>query len=94
MEIKRIPLKQINPAKYNPRKGLKPGDQPLIKKALSLDSDLVSQEVINALDKQPMTPLEHFQKALEGHNCPGIDKGSIIFKLDKGGDDPEYVDAE
>ncbi len=26
MEIKRIPLNQINPAKYNPRKDLKPGD--------------------------------------------------------------------
>ena len=26
MEIKRIPLKQLNPAKYNPRKDLKPGD--------------------------------------------------------------------
>jgi len=26
LEIKRIPLKQINPAKYNPRKDLKPGD--------------------------------------------------------------------
>jgi ParB-like chromosome segregation protein Spo0J len=26
LEIKRIPLSEINPAKYNPRKDLKPGD--------------------------------------------------------------------
>lgn len=71
--------------------------QPLIKKALDLDTDLVSKEVINALDQQPMTTLEHFQKALADKNCPGIDfnfdKETITFKLGQGGDDPEKVEA-
>ena len=71
--------------------------QPLIKKALDLDTDLVSKEVINALDQQPMTTLEHFQKALEDHNCPGIGfdfkNETITFKLGQGGDDPEKVEA-
>ena len=71
--------------------------QPLIKKALDLDTDLVSREVISALDQHPMTTLEHFQKALEDHNCPGIDMDfkneTITFKLGQGGDDPEKVEA-
>ena len=71
--------------------------QPLIKKALNLDTDLVSEEVITALNQQPMTTLEHFQNALEGKSCPGIDfdfnKGTITFKLGQGGDDPEKVEA-
>ena len=71
--------------------------QPLIKKALDLDTDLVSKEVINALDQQPMTTLEHFQKALADKNCPGIDfnfdKETITFKLSQGGDDPKKVEA-
>jgi len=71
--------------------------QPLIKKALDLDTDLVSKEVINALDQQPMTTLEHFQKALADKNCPGIDfnfdKETITFKLGQGGDDPKKVEA-
>ncbi len=71
--------------------------QPLIKKALELDTDLVSQEVISALDQQPMTTLEHFQKALQDHNCPGIQfdfkNETITFKLGQGGDDPEKVEA-
>ncbi|AGL03640.1 hypothetical protein [Desulfoscipio gibsoniae] len=71
--------------------------QPLIKKALNLDADLVSEEVITALNQQPMTTLEHFQNALEGKSCPGIDfdfnKGTITFKLGQGGDDPEKVEA-
>ncbi len=71
--------------------------QPLIKKALDLDTDLVSKEVINALDQQPMTTLEHFQKALADKNCPGIGfdfkNETITFKLGQGGDDPEKVEA-
>ena len=71
--------------------------QPLIKKALDLDADLVSEEIISALDQRPMVTLEHFQKALEGKNCPGIDfdfaKETITFKLGQGGDDPEKVEA-
>lgn len=71
--------------------------QPLIKKALNLDTDLVSEEAISALDQQPMTTLEHFQNALGGKSCPGIDfdfnKGTITFKLGQGGDDPEKVEA-
>ncbi len=53
--------------------------QPLIKKALDLDTDLVSKEVINALDQQPMT----FDFKNE----------TITFKLGQGGDDPEKVEA-
>ena len=71
--------------------------QPLIKKALNLDTDLVSKEVINALNQQPMTTLEHFQNALAGKSCPGIDfdfnKGAITFKLGRDGDDSEKVEA-
>lgn len=71
--------------------------QPLIKKALDLDTDLVSKEVINALDQQPMTTLEHFQKALAIIRCPGIefdfDRETITFKLGRGGDDLEKVEA-
>lgn len=71
--------------------------QPLIKKALDLDTDLVSEEIITALDQRPMVTLEHFQKAMEGRNCPGIDfdfaKETITFKLGQGGDDPEKVEA-
>ena len=71
--------------------------QPLIKKALDLDTDLVSKEVINALDQQPMTTLEHFQKALADKNCPGIrfdfKNETITFRLGQSGDDPEKVEA-
>ncbi len=71
--------------------------QPLIKKALSLDADLVNEEAIAALDQQPMTTLEHFQKALATIRCPGIDfnfdKETITFKMGQGGDDPEKVQA-
>ncbi len=71
--------------------------QPLIKKALNLDTDLVSEEVITALQQQPMTTLEHFQNALAGKSCPGIDfdfnKGAITFKLGRDGDDSEKVEA-
>ena len=71
--------------------------QPLIKKALALDTDLVDDKTITALSEQPMTTLEHFQKALEDHNCPGIDldfkNETITFKLGQGGNDPERVEA-
>lgn len=48
MEIKRIPLNQINPAKYNPRKDLKPGDPEYEKLKKSIDEfDLVEPLVMN-----------------------------------------------
>ena len=48
MEIKRIPLNQINPAKYNPRKDLKPGDAEYEKLKKSIDEfDLVEPLVMN-----------------------------------------------
>ena len=48
MEIKRIPLDQINPAKYNPRKDLKPGDAEYEKLKKSIDEfDLVEPLVMN-----------------------------------------------
>ena len=48
MEIKRIPLDEINPAKYNPRKDLKPGDEEYEKLKKSIDEfDLVEPLVMN-----------------------------------------------
>lgn len=48
MEIKRIPIDQINPAKYNPRKDLKPGDPEYEKLKKSIDEfDLVEPLVMN-----------------------------------------------
>ena len=48
MEIKRIPLGEINPAKYNPRKDLKPGDAEYEKLKKSMDEfDLVEPLVMN-----------------------------------------------
>jgi DNA modification methylase len=48
LEIKRIPLNQINPAKYNPRKDLKPGDPEYEKLKKSIDEfDLVEPLVMN-----------------------------------------------
>ena len=48
MEIKRIPLDEINPAKYNPRKDLKPGDPEYEKLKKSIDEfDLVEPLVMN-----------------------------------------------
>ncbi len=37
MEIRRVPIRQINPAPYNPRKDLKPGDPEYDKLARSMD---------------------------------------------------------
>jgi len=71
--------------------------QPLIKKALGIATDLVSEEVTVALSQSPMVTLEHFKKAMEGKSCPGIDfdyeKETITFKLGQGGDDPEKIKA-
>ena len=71
--------------------------QPLIKKALGFEEDLVNKEVIEALDIKPMVTLEHFQRALKGISCPGIDfdfeKETITFKLGPDGDDPDKVKA-
>ena len=71
--------------------------QPLIKKALGLEEDLVAEEIITALDQEPMNTLEHFQNALTGRQCPGItfdfEKETITFKLGPGGEDPEKVEA-
>lgn len=48
MEIRRIPLDEINPAKYNPRKDLKPGDPEYEKLKKSIDEfDLVEPLVMN-----------------------------------------------
>lgn len=50
MEIKRIPIDQINPAKYNPRKDLKPGEPEYEKLKKSIDEfDLVEPLVMNKL---------------------------------------------
>ena len=71
--------------------------QPLIKKALGLKDDLVSDEIIAALKQERMVTLGHFRKALAGVESPYIDfdfeKETITFKLDPGGDDPEKVEA-
>jgi hypothetical protein len=72
-------------------------NQPLIKKALRLKSDLVSEEIIAALKQERMVTLDHFKKALEGVNCPHIDfdfdKETITFKLDTDEVSPEKVEA-
>jgi DNA modification methylase len=48
LEIRRIPLDEINPAKYNPRKDLKPGDVEYEKLKKSIDEfDLVEPLVMN-----------------------------------------------
>lgn len=71
--------------------------QLLIKKALGLETDLVSEEAITALAQEPMASLDHFRKAMEGITCPGIDfdfeKETITFKLGQDGDDPDKVEA-
>lgn len=71
--------------------------QPLIKKALQLETDLVSEEVIAALDRRPMVTLEHFQNALTKLSCPGIEfdfeKENITFTLGRVGEDPEKAEA-
>jgi len=72
-------------------------NQPLIKKSLGLKSDLVSEEIIAALMQERMVTLDHFNKALEGVNCPHIDfdfyKEIITFKLDTDEVNPEKVEA-
>ena len=71
--------------------------QPLIKKSLGLENDLVDSKIITALTQKPMVTVEHFQKAMEGHSLPGIDidfeKETITFKLGPGGDNPGKVEA-
>ena len=71
--------------------------QPLLKKALELEEDLVDEETLTALDQEPMNTREHFQNALNGRQCPGItfdfEKETITFKLGPGGEDPEKVEA-
>lgn len=71
--------------------------QLLIKKALGLETDLVSEEAITALNQEPMASLDHFRKAMEDITCPGIDfdfeKETITFKLGQDGDDPDKVEA-
>ena len=48
MDIRRISIDQINPAKYNPRKDLKPGDAEYEKLKKSIDEfDLVEPLVMN-----------------------------------------------
>jgi hypothetical protein len=71
--------------------------QPLIKKALGFETDLVGEKTITALTQKPMVTLEHFQRAMEGVSIPGIDldyeQETITFKLGPGGDNPEKVEA-
>ena len=43
--------------------------QPLIKKSLGLENDLVDSKIITALTQKPMVTVEHFQKAMEGQMC-------------------------
>lgn len=71
--------------------------QPLIKKALGFETDLVDEKTIAVLTQKPMVTLEHFQRAMEEVGIPGIDidyeKETITFKLGPGGDNPEKVEA-
>jgi hypothetical protein len=72
-------------------------NQPLIKKALGLKSNLVSEEIIAALEQEKMFTLDHFNEAMAGVNCPYIDfdydKETITFKLDTDENNPEKVQA-
>lgn len=71
--------------------------QPLVKKALGLDFDLVNEEIIAAFEQEQIVTLGDFKKALEGTNCPGIgfdfEKQTITFKLGVGGNNPEKAQA-
>jgi len=71
--------------------------QPLIKKALGLDIDLVTEESIAAFEQEQIVTLDDYKKALEGANCRGIgfdfEKETITFKLGTGGNNPEKVHA-
>ena len=71
--------------------------QPLIKKALGLDNDLVTEEIIAAFEQEQIVTLDDFRNALKTLNCPGIgfdfEKGTITFKLGTGGDNPEKAQA-
>jgi hypothetical protein len=71
-------------------------NQPLIKKALELNNDLVSEEMIEALKQERMTTLEHFKEAMAKVNCSHIDfdynKETITFKLYTNGE-PEKMHA-
>ncbi len=72
-------------------------NQPLIKKALGLNEDFVSKEVIEALKQERMRTLEHFKEATAAVHNPSIDfdyeKETITFKLGPGGENPEKVEA-
>ncbi len=72
-------------------------NQPLIKKALGLKNDFVSEEILAALKQERMVTLDHFQQALAGVSCPYIDfdfdQETITFKLDTDGLNPEKVQA-
>ncbi len=72
-------------------------NQLLIKKALELKNDLVSEEIIDALKQERMTTLEHFKEAMNKVDCPHIDfdydKETITFKLDTNGEASEKVQA-
>lgn len=72
-------------------------NQPLIKKALDLKSDLVSEEIIAALQQERMFTLEHFKEAMKGVSCPYIDfdydDEIIVFRLDTYEKNPEKVQA-
>ncbi len=71
--------------------------QPLIKKALGLDIDLVDEECVAAIEQEQIVTFDDFKKALEGANCPGIgfdfEKETITFKLGTGRNNPEKVQA-
>lgn len=72
-------------------------NQPLIKKSLELSSDLVSEEMIEALKQERMWTIEDFKKATAAVHSPSIDfdyeQEAITFKLGPGGENPEKVEA-
>jgi hypothetical protein len=71
-------------------------NQPLIKKALELNNDLVNQEMVEALKQERMATLEHFKGAMAKTDSPYIDfdydKETITFKLETNGE-PEKMHA-
>ncbi len=63
MEIRKIPVKQINPATYNPRKDLKPGDDEYERLKLSIDEfGLVELAFISNPEEEKLLKDSTFQQ--------------------------------
>lgn len=71
-----------------------------LKKALKIETDIVSLEFVDAVNDEEVKTLEHFKQAMlrvGEEKCPGIglnfDENTIAFKFSIGVEDSEMVDA-